>query len=305
MTVLRGSLVVLATGVVFSLGGLAFRLTDEVDAWQYVVFRGLGSMGAMTVLLAWRYRGRARSLVASVEPSHCLAGLLLGSMSTLFIVALEHASVAFVLFLQTLAPLAAAYFSWLLLRERVSNAVLVATAVSLVGVAIMVSATFTDTIAPLGAIAALIPLFFGLYATLIRRAEQIDPQVPIWIAGLTLFVAGLIGTLVISDLQVSARDAAIGLAAGSLLLAIPGWFFNMAARVVPAPESALLLMSEIVLAPVWVWIFVDERPEPTTLIGGSIILAAVVGLLLWRRQQMSIATGQPIPVTGHYRDGNE
>jgi drug/metabolite transporter (DMT)-like permease len=120
-----------------------------------------------------------------------------------------------------------------------------------------------------------------------------------------LFVAGLIGSLVISDLQVSARDAAIGLAAGSLLLAIPGWFFNMAARVVPAPESALLLMSEIVLAPVWVWIFVDERPEPTTLIGGSIILAAVVGLLLWRRQQMSIATGQPIPVTGHYRDGNE
>ena len=44
-------------------------------------------------------------------------------------------------------------------------------------------------------------------------------------------------------------------------------------------------MSEVILAPVWVWVFVDERPEPTTLIGGGIICAAVFGLLLWRRQR--------------------
>jgi len=280
-------------GVVFSLGGLAFRLTDDVDAWQYVIYRGLGTFGATTIMLGWRYRGRTRSLVSSIEPSHYVAGLLLGAMSTIFIVALEHASVAFVLFLQTLAPLTAAYFSWIFLRERVSRAVLLATAVSLVGVAIMVSATFTDTIEPLGAIAALIPIFFGLYATLIRRTEQIDPQVPIWIAGFCLVLTGLIGALIVSDLNVSARDAIIGLIAGSLLLAVPGSFFNMGARVVPAPETALLLMAEIVLAPVWVWIVVDERPEATTLIGGSVILGAVFGMLFWRRSQAAYARLNP------------
>ncbi len=285
MTVLRGSLVVLATGVVFSLGGLAFRLTDDVNAWQYVIFRGLGAFVATTVMLGWRHRGRVTELVQATQPSHYLAGLLLGGMSTLFIVALEYASVAFVLFLQTLAPLTAAYFSWLLLGERVSRAVMIATAVSLVGVSIMVSATLTDAIEPLGAIAALIPVFFGLYATLIRRADQIDPQIPIWIAGLSLVVAGLVGSLIVSDLDISARDALIGFVAGSLLLAIPGSIFNLAARVVPAPDAALLLMSEIVLAPVWVWLFVDEQPEPTTLIGGAVILVAVVGMLYWRRSQ--------------------
>ena len=126
------------------MGGLAFRLTDDADAWQYVIFRGLGAFVATTVMLGWRHRGRMRELVRTSEPGHYIAGLLLGAMSTLFIVALEHASVAFVLFLQTLAPLTAAYFSWLLLGERVSRAVLIATAVSLVGVGIMMSATLTE-----------------------------------------------------------------------------------------------------------------------------------------------------------------
>jgi DME family drug/metabolite transporter len=283
LSVLQGSLIVLAMGAVFSFSGLAFRLTDDVSAWQFVLFRGFGAVAVTTAIVVWRHRGGMVSLFRSTRPSHHLAGLLLGGMSTVFIVSLEHASVAFVLFLQTLAPLAAAYFSWLLLRERVSRAVLIATAVSLVGVVIMVSATVTDTIEPLGMLAVLLPIFFGLYATLIRRAHQIDPQIPVWIAGMVLVIAGLIGSIVTGDLSVSGHDALIGLLAGSLLLAIPVTFLNLAARVVPAPETSLLLMSEVVLAPVWVWIFVDEEPAATTLIGGAIILSAVSGLLFWRR----------------------
>ena len=97
-------------------------------------------------------------------------------------------------------------------------------------------------------------------------------------------VLGLIGTSISSGFDISMHDALIGLFAGAALLAIPGAFFNHATRVVPAPEVALLLMSEVLLAPLWVWVFVDEQPESTTLIGGAIVFAAVFGLLLWRRQ---------------------
>lgn len=285
LSAFAGSVVVLASGVVFSFGGLAFRLTDDIDAWQYIIFRGLGALIATVVILGWRYRSRFQVLKASIEPDHVLAGLLMAAMSALFIVALEYTTVAFILFLQTLAPLTAAYFSWLLLRERVSRAVLIATVVSLVGVGIMVSATFTDEIEPLGTIAILIPISFGLYATLIRRAIEIDPQVPIFVGAAALVAVGIVGTLLTSDFSVSAHDAGIGMLAGSALLAIPVVFLNMATRVVPAPEVALLLMSEVILAPVWVWLFVDERPESTTLLGGLVILCAVGGLLYWRRAQ--------------------
>lgn len=282
-SVFAGSLIVLATGVVFSFGGLAFRLTDDMNAWQYVIFRGIGALAVTAVILAYRYRGRLADLTGPIERSHIAAGLLLGSISAVFIFTLERASVAFVLFLQALAPITSAYFSWILLRERVSRAVLVATAVSIAGVLVMFSATLTDRIDPLGLIAISIPVIFGLYATLIRGAQQIDAQVPILVGGATLAVLGLIGSAATAGFDMSVRDMLIGLFAGSMLLAIPGAFLNQATRVVPASEVALLLMSEVILAPVWVWLFVDESPEATTLIGGLIIFSAVLGLLFWRR----------------------
>lgn len=284
MSVLAGSVLVLALGVVFSFGGLAFRLTDDVNSWQYVIFRGLGAFLVTGVILAGRYRNRLPALRSSIEPNHLAAGVLLGTISAVFIFALERASVAFVLFLQTLAPITAAYFSWLLLRERVSRAVLIATAVSAAGVLVMFSATLTDRIDALGLVAIFIPIIFGLYATLIRQANQIDAQVPVVVAGVTLVVIGCAGSALTVGFDVSMHDALIGMFAGSVLLGLPAALLNLATRVVPAPEVALLLMSEVILAPVWVWLFVDEEPAATTLIGGGIILAAVMGLLLWRRQ---------------------
>lgn len=286
-----GALIVLATGVVFSFGGLAFRLTDDVNAWQYVIFRGLGAFVVTAVILAVRFRGRFRRLTNSVEISHVVAGVLFAAISAVFIFALERASVAFVLFLQALAPIAAAYFSWILLRERVSRAAIMATFVSIVGVLVMSSATIRDRIEPLGLVALAIPLVFGLYATLIRRASQIDAQVPVVVGGVALTIFGVIGSSLDGGFDVSTRDALIGLFAGSVLLGIPVAFLNLATRVVPAPEIALLLMSEVILAPLWVWIFVDESPELTTLVGGAIICAAVVGLLLWRRRALALAVG--------------
>lgn len=282
---LVGALIVLAAGVVLSFGGLAFRLTDDVNAWQYVVHRGLGAFAVAAVVLVHRHRARSRRLLEVVEGSHLVAGLLFGAFSAIFIVALERASVAFVVFLQSTAPIAAAYFSWILLRERVSGAVLVATGVSAAGVLVMFSATLTDRIDPFGLVAIFIPITFGLYATLIRRAHRIDPQVPVAVGGATLALVGAIGAGLTDGFGVSLHDAAIGLIAGSVLLAVPVAFLNRAARVVPAPEVALLLMSEVVLSPLWVWLFVDEEPEATTLIGGGLIFAAVFGLLWWRRRQ--------------------
>lgn len=286
ITPLQGALIILMTGVIFSFGGLAFRLTDDITAWQYVIFRGIGALAVAVAVLGFRFRNRLGELTASIEASHVVAGLLVGAISVVFIAALEVTTVAFILFLQALAPITAAYFSWILLRERVSAAVMIATGVSLAGVGVMVSATLTNDVRPASLVALSIPIVFGLYATLIRRATQIDPLVPIAIGGCVLIGCGVAAVALVGSFDMSLRDAAIGVFAGSVLLAMPLSVFNLAQRVVPASESALLLMSEVVLAPLWVWIFVDETPEPTTLIGGAVILTAVVSLILWRRKQL-------------------
>ena len=165
----QGSFIILLTGIFFSFGGLAFR-SVEIGSWEYLFFRGLGMGGVAFGVLAFRYRGRFADLTSKLEPGHFYAGLLLGMMNTLFIVSLSFASVAFVLILQTIAPLAAAYFSWLILSERPSTSVLIATAVSVVGVVVMVGGSIAEDLSPYGLIAAIIPIGFGLYTTLIRSA---------------------------------------------------------------------------------------------------------------------------------------
>ena len=283
LTHLQGSLLVLATGVVFSFGGLAYRSAEAAGPWQYSVFRGLGAFVVAVTYLAFRHRRALPALVRTIAPTHVLAGVLIGSISCLFIASLEVASVAFVMFLQTASPIAAAYFSWLLIRERVSRNVMVATGITLVGTGIMVSGTLTDRVAPAGLIAVAIPLVFGLYTTLIRAAPAIDPTVPVVFSGTTMMVVGLVVTFASAgSLDIAGADAATAFFAGAVLLGVPLILFNVAQRAVPSSESTLLLMNEVVLAPLWVWVFVAEQPEWTTLLGGSIILSAIAWLTVAR-----------------------
>ncbi len=282
LTHLQGALLVLGTGVFFSFGGLAFRSTAEIDAWEYLVYRGLGMLAVACAVLLVRYRSKLLDVARGLQAQHVVAGVILGGMNILFIVSLEFATVAFVLVCQTLAPVFAAYFSWLAMREEPSRSVMVATVLSLVGVVIMVAGSFFDDLSVVGFIALLIPVGFGIYTTIIRSVERVDPSVPLVVAGLTLVVVA--GGVVLSTdgFDAPGRDVLIGLFAGSVLLAMPLAVFNIAQRVVPAAETSILIMSEVVLAPIWVWVFVGERVSTSTIVGGAIIVIAVVQLTLNR-----------------------
>ena len=285
-----GSAIVLLAGVFFSFGGLAFR-SVEIGSWEYLFYRGFGMGIVAVVVLGIRYRKRIGEL--TILPNHIVAGVLLGAMNILFIVSLEFASVAFVLVLQPLSPLAAAYFSWLVMKERPAVAVLVATGLSIVGVVVMVWGSIAEDVSPYGFLALLIPVGFGLYATIVRSTERIDPMVPLLVGAIVLMTSGTLIVLSTGGFQASASDAATGLFAGSVLLAVPLAAFNVAQRVVPASETALLLMSEVVLAPLWVWLFMGESASVSTLIGGAIILAAVLGVMANRiRRRNRSASGE-------------
>jgi drug/metabolite transporter (DMT)-like permease len=286
LTHLQGSLLVLLSGVLFSFGGLFFRSTSTATAWEYLIFRGLGMLSITTVIFFVQNRHRLRVVRSRFQPVHVFIGILLAGMNILFIVALEFASVAFVLFLQPAAPIAAAYFSWVLAREPMSRAAMVAAAIAIVGVTVMVSGSLLDDFSLAGLIALGIPLMLGYYTTVVRSSTHIDPSVPLITAGATLLVVCSSVALLAGGIDISSRDAAVSFVAGSLLLGAPLAVFNTAQRVVPPTETTLLLLIEVILAPVWVWVFVAEEPEALTLVGGSIILAAVIWLTSQRSPRM-------------------
>lgn len=274
----QGAVLVAGAGVVFSLTAISLAAVDEASDFQFLTYRGGSTALAMVLLIAARRRGRPVSF-AAVTARTWLAATILAATSMFYILALSRTSAATTLFLLAAAPIFAALLGWLLLRERVERSTSFAIVLTGIGVAITVGAGLEVGSALGLAFAALIPVSVGLYSVLIRSAAGVDPVVPTLIAGsvLGLFSAGM--ALTQGGLGVSLRDALLACVSGGLALGVGLPMFNLGHRSVAAARVPLLLMTEVVLAPLWVWIWPGEVPSFATLVGGAVILSAVVWLM--------------------------
>ena len=279
LTERQGATLVVGSGVMFSLTAIALAAVEEATDFQFLTYRGASTALAMLVLIVVRRRGRPVDF-SGVTPTVWLASVVLACTSMLYILALSRTSAATTLFLLAAAPIFAALIGWALLRERVAGTTGIAIAITAVGVAITVSAGL-DVGSTTGLVfAGLIPVTVGLYSVLMRSASSVDPVVPTLIAGSVLCVVSAIIALTHGGLVVSVRDAAMACVSGGIALGLGLPMFNLGHRSVAAARVPLLLMTEVVLAPIWVWIWPGEVPSPATLAGGAVILAAVIWLML-------------------------
>jgi len=270
-------MLILLAGTVFSLGPLTFRALLEADDWQYLFYRSLSAAVVATLTIMVFGRNPIRSILEA-GPRQAVAGLVLGSCFVLFILSLSRATAAFVLFLQCTAPFVAAVLARVFLRERVQRDTVVAMLVASAGVAIMVGGGLDGGDRTGVLLALLLPVFLGGYTVLIRSSPARDPGVPIVVGGFAVAVVAGLVSLGGPGLDLPIRDVAMGCIGGGLLIGLGAPLFSYAHRFVPPAETSLLLISEIVLAPLWLWVWPGEVPSTSTLIGGGIALAAVVWL---------------------------
>ena len=279
LTEREGAVLLALSGTIFSFTAVAYRAVEAASDWQFLAYRGGSTALAMFGLVALRRRSRPVDFGATTWKV-VFAGFLLAITSMLYILALSRISAATTLLLLAAAPVYAAVFGWLLLRERVHRATFIAIGVTMVGVAIMVG-TGLDAGSGLGLLfAMLIPILVGLYNVVLRSAPGTDPVVPALLAGLFLALgAAAAAAWDGGGLAVSWRDVALACVSGGIALGLGLPLFNIGHRSVPAARVSLLIMTEIVLAPLWVWIWPGETPRIGTLVGGAIVLAAVVWLV--------------------------
>jgi drug/metabolite transporter (DMT)-like permease len=279
LTERQGSVMLAGSGVIFSFTAICYRAVDHATDWQFMTFRGGSTALAMLILVAIRRRARPVDFGA-VTARTVLASLALAVTSMLYILALGRTSAATTLFLLGAAPIFAAVFGWLLLRERVRRPTLIAIGLTLVGISVMVG-TGLDAGSGVGVLlAALIPILVGLYNVLLRGEGDVDPVVPALVAGSCLALGSAAIALADTGLGVSWRDAGLATLTGGVALGIGLPLFNLGHRSVAAAKVSLLLMTEVVLAPLWVWIWPGETPRLGTLVGGAIVLGSVVWLVL-------------------------
>ncbi|WP_144378849.1 DMT family transporter [Mesorhizobium amorphae] len=294
-----GYLLVFLSALMWSLGGTIARFITIDDSWTVVFWRSVWAAAFLIAFMAWRDgpRGMLKLFRDMGLPGLAVA-VCFATASTCFVVALSYTKVANILLMQAGVPLLAALLSWLLFREKVSTATWAAIAGVIVGVAIMVSESLGGAVSPIGdGLALLIAFMFSIATVITRRFAQVR-MTPATCLGTIL--AALFAASQVGQFAVSPRDMGFLFAFGVINLGVGLAFFATGARLVPAAVAALLGTFEPILGPIWVWLVHGEVPSARTMVGGVVVVAALlvhIGLELRRQSRPARpgTTGIPSP----------
>lgn len=279
----RGLLLALGATTAWSSAGLFVRLVETGTSWHIIFYRSLGLTVAIAAMIALIHRGQTGRAVRSAGWTAAVAGACSCASSALFILALGQATVANVLFMAGIAPFLAALGGRLVLGERVGRHTWGAMALALGGVALMLGqglalGRLAGNLLALGSATS-----FAVYGVLVRHNRQTDMLPAVLYSGLYGCLLGLSVRLAtggpgapLDRIGLPPRDVGLCLAMGVLQLALGMALYTRASRHLPAVELQLLATTELILAPLWVWIGVGEKPTPATLAGGAFIFLAVL-----------------------------
>ncbi len=267
-------LLMIASSVVISFSGLIVRIL-EVGPLVMNFYRGMFLMCAVMVLLMVRYRGATIVRVISVGWSGIIAGIMLAAAAITFLQSLTHTTVANTLFVLAAIPFVTAGLAWIFLKERPNSATLITMVIAFAGIVIMIGEGFTIGAAYGNVMALLTTLSFSIYAVLVRRNRQVDMLPAILIS--TLIIMVVVALMRQGELEISRQDLWLCLLWGGVMSGFTSACFIVASRHIVAAELTIFMLLEFALGPVWVWLFVNESPSRWTLVGGTLVIFAVLG----------------------------
>ncbi len=278
LSYLNGVLLVLLAGAFWSTMGLGIRNIEEANVWQILCYRSFSLSIFLFILISYRsgfkpLRTIKRSGIAGVIGGFGLVMAFSGG-----IYAIQTTTVANAMFLFASAPFFAAIFGWVILRESVRKATWIATVVAMIGIATMV----VDGISlgrMAGNLTALLSALGFAVFTIALRWKKLEDMLPaVFLAGIfAMIISAFICLIQDYTFSLSHNDAGIALAMGIFQVGTGLAIYTIGSKVVPAAELALLSMTEVLLGPIWVWIFIGETASFYTLIGGVVLLLAIAG----------------------------
>jgi DME family drug/metabolite transporter len=275
---LRGRIMVLLAGAGMSLGGLFIRSIQEANEWQILFWRSLGIVASLLAYMAVSSRGHVLSMFRAAGAKSAAAGLCLSTAFAGFVFSVTHTTVANTLFTLSAAPFIAAVLGRVVLGEAVTRGTWAAMAGAIVGIAVMLAEGLAAG-NPFGNLMALAAAFgFAGFSIALRSGRAVDMMPSTCLAGIFTAI-GAAAVLAISGdgVDVPVVDIGLCLTYGIVAMGISLIVYTRGSRYISAAELTLLSLSEVVLGPVWVWIFFSEKPSGLTLLGGTILLASIVG----------------------------
>ncbi len=270
-----GLVLVLVAGVLWSSMGVVLRQIEGAGVWATLVWRSVGSVLALGLWLA--VRGGLAASVARTGLPGVIGGLCLILAFAGSIIAYQTTTIANAVLLFATSPFLAALLGRLFLAEPVRPVTLAAMVLGLAGIFVMVReglgmGALTGNLAGLVSAAG-----FAGFSVCVRWGRGIDMTPAVWLGSVFSMLVGLAGVAVAGEaLWIGAANIGWGVGLGVVVLSGGMLLYTRGAQVLTAAELTLLSMVEVMLAPLWAFVVLDEAMTPAMLAGGAILMCAVL-----------------------------
>lgn len=282
-------LAITASGVlVLSPDALLLRLLS-IDPFTTVMWRGLLMFATLTAAMAVLYRGRPQDAFHAVGRWGLFSSVIYALNLVAFIYSIANTAAANTLVIMAAAPLLAAIWSRLFLREPVAVETWIATALVIVGIAVVFwdglgRGTWNGDLAAVG-----VALCLSANFTVLRHRKHVN-MVPatalggLW-AGLFMLAVGAAAPLSPNPL-----DVLVLAILGFVVAPVAFGLITIGPRFITAPEVGLLMLLETILGPLWVWLALGQRASDVALSGGALVVATLLVYFTIRLRRQGVVS---------------
>ena len=270
---LPGPLLIFLGALSLSFGGLIVKSFEGATLWQILFWRSLFFSLTVLAFLTFSYKKEIFKAFYDSGLPGFLGGIILSFGFCGYVFAMYNTTVANTNFIISLQILFLAIFGYFFLKEKINTITLISIVLAMTGVLVMVGNSLTPGELSGNLAAFTMPITFAVLIMIVRKFPTVDMVPAQFIAGIS---SCLIGFLLSTQIMISPNDIFLGFLAGFFQVGFGFIFITIGARTTPSAMVGIIMLSESVLGPLWAFLFVSERPSTYGLIGGAIILSAVL-----------------------------
>ncbi|QKE27423.1 EamA/RhaT family transporter [Arcobacter acticola] len=258
--------------LIMSLESLFIKFTS-ISSFLFSFYMGIFMFISMASTLLFKEKNFVKNAIKSSYVVLIVCAILMAVSNILFISAVKTTTVANVVIIFSTAALFSALFAYLFYKEKITKNIIIASFFMFVGLYIIFNDQLDIGSSEGNIYALLCTALFSIFFVLLSRYKEMDRVVLTALSGVALSV---IAFFFCDDLAIDFKTLLIIMAMGLIISPFSRVLIGNGAIYISASEVSLLMIIETIMAPIWVWLFLNEIPSSYTFIGGSIIILTLI-----------------------------
>ena len=268
-----GPFLVFLGACTLSFGGLIVKSFEGANLWQILFWRSVFFSIVVLFFLIISHKKNFFSSIYKAGLPSLFGGMVLSCGYAGYVFAMYNTTVANANFIIQTQTIFLAIFGYIFLKEKISKLTLTSIFLAFGGIFLMLGSSLTTGQMVGNIVAFVMPISFAVLLLTVRIFPSVDMIPQHLIAGIG---AVIIGYLFSSKIIVSSHDILLGFVAGFFQVGLGFIFITIGAKTTPSALVGIIMLTEAVLGPLWAWLFINETPPLVVLVGGTIVLSAVL-----------------------------